>query len=594
MAEVLSGRPSPLLRGATEHARAAYASHWAWRHRISVAVIVLRQPVARACDLRAADGYAAPVSRLFSLSRVAASGLLGLGACTSAPNDAPPLRALRADPGPTGGTSPRVDPELAFRDLSDWGGVSTLSSSPGLSATDVDGDGVDDLVIPGQDATRVYKGRGDGSFFERTALEHPGVTMIGAYAAEFTGDGFEDLITFTFVDFALWEGTGDGRYTRSQRLPALSRDALNQVLTFGDFAFTGRLDLFLGRLLPVDWSKGPPEPCTPGGADPGSLPGAISHFLASDGRRFTDRAADAGLTAPAKVQAAMAFDLNGDGPLDLLVGTEGHTRDLVYLGDGKGHFVEAGVSLGLTADTSSMGFAVADIDGDGDPELFVSDARPTDGGHLYVRGADGRFYDEAKARGLFELAQYSAWGVGLHDFDNDGDVDLLLVNSVPQNESCIADGQERLYFENDGTGHFTRVGGIAGTGLDSLTEARGAAFSDFDHDGDIDVAVASLDAPPQLLRNELGRGHWLAVRLDYPWYSPAVGAVVTAHMGTRSITRWVAGTASWGGSSSDEIHFGLGDAVRVDALDVRWPHLATDTVGPFAADQRIVVRYTPR
>ncbi len=499
-------------------------------------------------------------------------------------------------PKPVGprGPAPAVRPELLFQDISDWSGVRDAGqdAGPGVTAADLDDDGDDDLILPSGPGLEVWLNWGDGSFDRKEAIDIDG-GYVGC-VAELTGDRPLDVLVVNGAGrLRLFEGAGDGTFTPSKRLPDLPITGTSSGVTFGDFNYTGRLSIFYGRMVPTCSPEGrlaDGTPCTPG-ATPDQLPPVVPTFLLHTGSGFVDYTVQSGLAGPTKVQSMMVMDLNGDGPLDLFVGTEGDQRDLVYLGDAKGHFVERGVELGMTVKTSAMGSDAADLDGDGDPELFVSDYLPKGGGQLWVRQPDGRFVNEATARGLADLAQYSAWGVGLHDFDSDGDVDLLCVNAIPKDHSGVAMQQERLYFDNDGTGHFTRHV-AAGSGLDLSTEARGATFADFDDDGAIDVIVASTDLGPQHLRNDLPQGAWLKVKLDYPWYRPAVGAIVTARLGARSVTRWVHGTPSFGGTSSLVVHLGLGAAEAVDELIVRWPHGETQqVVGPLPVRQTLTVRY---
>ncbi|MBT9558610.1 MAG: CRTAC1 family protein [Myxococcales bacterium] len=515
-----------------------------------------------------------------------------VAACAAPPEtpDVPPPKPI----GPRG-PAPAARPDLLFQDITAWSGVleAGQDAGPGVSAADLDDDGDDDLILPSGPGLDVWLNWGDGSFERKDAIDVDG-GYVGC-VAELTGDRPLDVLVVNGAGrLRLFEGAGDGTFTPSSRLPELPITGTASGVTFGDFNYTGRLSLFYGRMVPICSPEGrlaDGTPCTPG-ATPDKLPPVVPTFFRHAESGFVDDTVAAGLAGPTKVQSMMVMDVNGDGPLDLFVGTEGDQRDLIYLGDAKGHFVERGKELGMEVKTSAMGSDAADIDGDGDPELFVSDYLPKGGGQLWVRQPDGRFVNEATARGLGELSQYSAWGVGLHDFDSDGDVDLLCVNAVPKDHTGIPLPQERLYFDNDGTGHFTRR--VApGSGLDLATEARGATFADFDDDGDIDVVVASTDVGPQHLRNDLPQGAWLKVALDYPWYRPAVGAVVTARAAGRTITRWVHGTPSFGGTSSLVVHLGLGAAETADELTVRWPHGEVQTTpGPLPARQLVTVRYS--
>ncbi len=489
-----------------------------------------------------------------------------------------------------------MEPALVFRDVTAWAGPfsADADAGPGLAAVDVDDDGDDDLVLPSPRGLLVYTNRGNGSFVGPLVVADS-AGGHGVYAADVTGDGHADLFLVDPARVRLFEGRGDGTFAPSARLPELPTDGELSSVTFGDFAYQGQLSVFVGRLGPGhDPMGGGSEPPDGGGGagsggEPSEPTGITQLFLArgEDGR-FSEGAAAAGLTAVTKVRTASALDLNGDGALDLWVGTDGYRPDLVYLGDTQGRFVEAGASLGIETNTSAMGFDVGDVDSDGQLDLIVADVDPAV--RLFIRHGD-RYEEEGAARGLGVLQSYSSWGIGLHDFDNDGDLDVLAVNSFGMGEFRDPPPLERVLMENDGAGQFTRREGGVGSGLDASTLARGAAFADFDLDGDVDVAIGSIGAPPQLLRNELGGRHWLEVRLRYPWYAPAVGARVTVRAGGRTFQRVVAATPSYGGTSSGWIHVGLGDAAAVESVEVRWPHGVVQRVDDVGVDRRLTVAY---
>jgi hypothetical protein len=161
------------------------------------------------------------------------------------------------------------------------------------------------------------------------------------------------------------------------------------------------------------------------------------------------------------------------------------------------------------------------------------------------------------------------WGVGLHDFDNDGDLDIFIANGSPSEGG--SGEQTNDFFLNDGTGQYSRAEPDAGSGLEALHNSRVAVFSDVDRDGDIDVLVSNEGSAPTLLRNDMATGRWLQVHLRHPHLSPVVGARIVVTAGTKTFRRWVKGTPSFGGSSTRWVHVGLGNAPSIDSVTVHWP-----------------------
>ncbi len=503
---------------------------------------------------------------------------------------------INADPGRVEIAPPPKDSAFVFRALPTWSGLAEIGDGQGLSFVDADRDGALDVVVGMGQGTVVYRNRGDGSFYPLWRVDHPGRDAAFVFVADITADGIDDLVIThanALPDAAV--GDGVGRFhLRPELLRPMAAAGFPSSVTFGDFTGAGRLDVYLGILGPFDALEMSEDGSTlilcedlqawlddPIRGDP--VGDQLLRFD-PETEAFIDVTAGAGLNTPRlETQALMTVDLNDDGHLDILVGSEGQDYDRVYLGDGTGKFEEASTRLGITKRTSAMGFDAADIDGDGDLDLYITDDHPRDGGILYVQRG-GKFTEEAASHGLKSTAEMTGWGLAFEDFDQDGDVDLFQANGTPFG-GCVSGAQEKAFFLNDGKGQFTQVHGAPGSGIQLLTESRGLVVGDTDGDGDLDLVVSNFDAPPTALRNDLAVGHWIAFELDYPGIRPAIGSVVTIESGGREQKRWVKGTANWGGSSTQRVHFGLGEHTQIDSVTVRWPHGEVDELGAHAADQ---------
>jgi hypothetical protein len=243
---------------------------------------------------------------------------------------------------------------------------------------------------------------------------------------------------------------------------------------------------------------------------------------------------------------------------------------------------------------SGMGVQAFDLEGDGDLDLFVTNLR-RQSNTLYLN--QGKFFvDATAARGLSAPSlPYTAFGVGFHDFDQDGRLDAYVANGqvtiadVPQDPRDPYAQINSLYVQLD-DGRFSEVKPRGGTSPELVHTSRGAAFGDIDDDGDIDVVVANRDAPPYVLRNVAAkRGHWVMFDVRRAHGSPAIGAMVRVRALGREQWRLVDCAYSYCSASDVRVHFGLGSATRVDDLLVRTPNGDERDLGAFDADRLHVI-----
>jgi hypothetical protein len=273
----------------------------------------------------------------------------------------------------------------------------------------------------------------------------------------------------------------------------------------------------------------------------------------------------------------------------------------LWRNEGAGEFVDVGLPVGLALSESGgeqagMGAAAGDANGDGLVDLFVTNFSE-DYHTLYRNDGNGFFTDVTSLAGLARTTRAElGWGCAFLDHDNDGDQDLFAANGhvypqVDEVDFGTSYHQRNQLFENRGDGRFVEATGRAGPGFEVAAASRGAAVGDVDDDGDLDVLVGNLDGPPTLLRNDGGNARpWIKVRL-LGTRSPRepVGARVAVTAAGRTQVQWHQRAGSFLSSHDPRLHFGLGDAERVAAIEVRWPSGDVERVGPVEARRLVVI-----
>jgi hypothetical protein len=304
---------------------------------------------------------------------------------------------------------------------------------------------------------------------------------------------------------------------------------------------------------------------------------------------FTNVTAEAGAVRPdGRAMSATATDLLNRGLLDVFVAND--SMECYYFRNlGNGTFAEEALPRGLAFSeggqgVSHMGPCVGDVDRDGRLDLYIPDMGY--GCLLMNRGT--YFEDRTTPSGLAVLCgQYTGWGACLFDYDNDGYLDVFIANGDPHHEY----GEENVLARNDGAGRFVDVAKTSGACFKEKRVGRGAAFGDFDNDGDLDLLVVNLNDSPRLLRNDGGnRNHWLAVVAKLPnGRSDAVGARVTVTAGPLVQIQDLIPVTGYLSQSDGRLHFGLGQAKKADRVDIRWPNGTTTQVKDVPAGQFLKV-----
>jgi hypothetical protein len=334
---------------------------------------------------------------------------------------------------------------------------------------------------------------------------------------------------------------------------------------------------------------------------PRGLPGAPDHLFHNNGDgTFTDVSVKAGASDPNLYYGlgALFVDVNGDGKLDLAVANDS-TPNYLYINKGDGTFEDASYMSGYAfneggREVSNMGIAAADYENNGHLDLVNTDFSD-DYDVVFHNDGTGTFEDFSYRSGVAaQTIPFVGFGDGFLDYDNDGWQDLLIVNGhvyphVDKNPDWgMSYAQRPLLFHNLHNGTFELVPAVEGTGLAEVAVGRGAAFGDLFNNGKIDVVINNLDGFPLLLRNvNPDHHHWVAVQLTGGPKSPRDAVGTTLYLTANGIRQRgdVLSGGSYLSSNDMRVHFGLGDASKVDALEIHWPSGAVEKLELPAVDR---------
>jgi len=495
------------------------------------------------------------------------------------------------------------------------------SMGPGCALFDADGDGDLDVFLvaavrgpageleseAGRD--RLFLQEADGRFREASAgsgLDDPRYGM-GAAIADVDSDGDFDVFVSNYGSSRLFLNDGDARFVDATESSGLREELWAATAGFFDYDADGRPDLFVTRYLALDTKvtgKGA------GGASdypsPLQFPGLTHGLWRNEGEgRFRDVSRESGVATKPGRGLGLAFDdLDGDGRIDVFVANDSEPN-FAWLQTAPGRFEERAFQLGLALDRlgrtqANMGVALGDADADGALDLFVTHL-VTETNVLYRRSARGKFVDATEGSGLGP-ASLDLTGFGTHfaDVENDGDLDLLLVNGrvlrrVPRAPSTLAAhwvpyAEERQLFLNDGAGKFALAGAVEGGDFArGVAVGRALAVGDVDRDGGLDALVHNGDGSCRLYMNRFpARGHWLALRvLDAQGRCDALGAKVELSAGARRWLRPVSTCQGYLSAAEPLVHFGLGAVTSVDAIVVHWPDGTSERFPGGAVDREL-------
>jgi enediyne biosynthesis protein E4 len=452
----------------------------------------------------------------------------------------------------------------------------------------------------------LYRNNGDGTFTDVTEAAGISNSMLGMGLAvgDFNNDGFADIYITGYGASKLYRNNGNGTFIDITAQAGVNNKAWGASAVWFDYDNDGYLDLFVCNYLSFD-----PEGKVPCDFFDGRPYCYLSKFKGSpsvlyhnnrDGT-FTDVSVKAGIAAHAgKGLGAIAFDYNNDGRMDIFEANDS-APNFLFRNEGNGTFTEVALDAGCALDPNGeqrggMGVDAEDLDGDGYQDIFVTNFSQQTNAFWHNNG-DGTFDETTYPLGLGKVSfNQSGFGTRFFDYNNDGLVDLFVLNGHPFEpiqkvfpETTYA--EQPFLFENTGKS-FREVAAEHGPALKKFYLGRGLAIGDIDNDGDTDLLLLNAGDAPVLLRNDGGnKNHWLGVKLvGTKSNRDGTGAKVTVLISGKRRTKQLLGGTSYCSASDLRLLFGLGDSQKVDGIEVRWPSGVVTTTHDVAIDRYLTLR----
>ncbi|HEX7330596.1 MAG TPA: CRTAC1 family protein [Pyrinomonadaceae bacterium] len=505
--------------------------------------------------------------------------------------------------------------------------------SGGVAIFDYDADGRPDIYLVNGSTSAAMRGkekapraalyRNLGNWKFEDVTDKAGVANerwgFSVAVGDYNNDGRADMYVGNFGVSRLYRNNGDGTFTDVAEKSGVARKGWSTGASWGDYDGDGRLDLFVPGYVQIDLNSLPPRPGDVGKSGvagcqfrgvpvmcgPRGLPGEgdTLYHQKADGT-FEDVSVKAGVHDPEKFYGfSSAFvHVDDDKLLDLIVVNDS-TPNQLYINKGNGTFEEIGYPSGVALnengrEQAGMGLAVGDYDNDGRVDFHITNFSD-DSNTLYHNDGDNSFTDLTFQAGLGEVSiPFLGWGTSFVDYDNDGWLDLFVVNghvypAADEHQWGTSYAQQALLFRNL-KGKFERVGAPPGTALANAWPGRGLAIGDLDADGRLDLVINNLDTKPVVLRNiATTSAHWLGLRLigDVAKKTPkdAIGSVVYLTAGGVRQRQDVLSGAIFCSQNDLTLHFGLGAATKIDKLEIKWANGSIETFDVPAVDRMMTI-----
>jgi hypothetical protein len=479
----------------------------------------------------------------------------------------------------------------------------------GAALFDYDGDGdLDAYLVQSGDleagadrdtANRLFRNRGNGTFEDVSDTSGADSTGygIGVTTGDYDADGHMDLYVTNVGPNTLLRNRGDGTFEDVSVAAGVDDPKWGTSAAFLDYDNDGDLDLFTTNY--VDWSldteldcsgnAGVPDYCSPNSYQ---APASDTLFRNNGDGTFTDVSVEAGLpSAFGNGLGVVCGDYNDDGLMDIFVANDQMANQL-WRNQGDGTFRDVAEVTGCAVDDrgeakAGMGVTSVDVDDDGDLDLLVVNLEAQS--DSFFRNEGSYFVDDTAQANLgLSSRRFTRFGVGILDFNNDGWLDMFQANgrvSRPQapNPFLAVDefAEPNVVYAGGPGGHFEAL-----MPLPQIATSRAAAFGDVDGDGGIDILIVNKDDRAHLLRNvHPQRGHWIQFDVRNADGTVAVGAVVSLQLGERRLRREVRSAYSYCAANDHRVHIGLGPSTSIKGIEVRWQDGTVESFGSRRADK---------